>query len=118
MILNLAATLPQVANQFFARFELCSRRLVAIEIAHQTNAERDIVQVIAVHMTAIDLPPPAIAHLDLAVAGRCAIANHKMVSEPVPHAADMSMVVIKNGCVTLPGAAVVDDDELPAPPLH
>jgi hypothetical protein len=43
--------------------------LVAIEVAHKTNPERDIVQIIAMHVTAIDLTAPAIAYLDLAVAG-------------------------------------------------
>ncbi len=69
-------------------------------------------------MAAVDLPAPAITHLDLAIAGRCAVANYKMVSEPVPHAADMPVVIIKNSRVALPGATIVDDDELPATPLH
>jgi len=69
-------------------------------------------------MAAVDLPVPAITHLDLAIAGRCAVANHKMVSEPVPHAPHMPVVIIKNSRVALPGAAVVDDDKLPATPLH
>jgi len=69
-------------------------------------------------MTAVDLPTPTIAHLNLAVARRCTVADNKLVSEPVPHAPHMSMVVIEDTRVALPGAAVVDDDELPAAPLH
>ena len=68
-------------------------------------------------MAAVDLPPPPIAHLNLAVACRCAVADDEMVSEPVPHTSHMPVVVIKNGRVTLPGAAVMDNDELPATPL-
>ena len=67
--LGFAAAVSQIANEFFTRVELCARRLVTIEIAYQTNAERDVVQIIAVHMTAVYLAPPAIADFDLAVAG-------------------------------------------------
>jgi hypothetical protein len=64
-----AATLPQIANEFLACVELRARRLVAIEITYETNAERDVVQIIAVHMTAVYLPPPSVTDFDLAVAG-------------------------------------------------
>ena len=69
-------------------------------------------------MAAVDLPAPAITHLDLPVARRCTVADDEMISEPVPHAPHMSMIVIEDVRVALPGAAVVDDDELPATPLH
>ena len=67
--LGLAAALSQVANEFLARVELGARGLVAIEITDQTDAERDVVQVIAVHVATVDLAAPAIADFDLAVAG-------------------------------------------------
>mgnify|MGYP003694654663 CR=1 FL=1 len=44
-----------------------ARRLATIEIADQTNAERYVVQIIAVHVPAVDLAAPAIAHFNLAV---------------------------------------------------
>ena len=69
-------------------------------------------------MAAVDLPAPAIAHLNLPVARRCTVTDDKLVSEPVLHAPHMSMIVIEDTRVALPGAAVVDDDELPAAPLH
>jgi len=69
------------------------------------------------HMAAVDLPPPAIAHFDLAVAGRCAVADHEMIRKSVLHSANMSMVIIEHARIALPGAAVVDDNELPATPL-
>ncbi len=118
VIVDLAATLPQVADQFLAAIELSARRLVAIEIADQANAERDVIQIIAVHMPAVDLPAPAIAHFNLAVAGRCPVADDKVIGEAVAHAANISMVVIEDARVALPGAAVVHDNELPATPLH
>ena len=67
--LGFAATISQVANEFLTRFKLRTRRLIPIEIAYKTNAERDVVQIIAVHMTTVDLATPAIADFDLAVAG-------------------------------------------------
>ena len=66
---DLAATFAQVINQFFARFELAAGGLIAIEIADEANSERDVVQIIAVNVAAVDLSPPAIADLDFAVAG-------------------------------------------------
>jgi len=42
-IVDLAATLPQVVDEFLAALKLRARRLVAIEIADQTNAERDVI---------------------------------------------------------------------------
>ena len=67
--LGFAAAVSQIADQFLTRFELCARWLVSIEIAYETNTERDIVEIIAVHMTAVYLTPPSIANFDLAVAG-------------------------------------------------
>ena len=67
--LGFAAAISQKANEFLTCVELCARRLVSIEIAYETNAERDVVQIIAVHMAAVDLAAPSIADFDLAVAG-------------------------------------------------
>src|ERR687887_2857591 len=93
--LGFAAALAQVANQFLTRVELRARRLVPIEIAYEANAERDVVQIIAVYMAAVDLAPPAIADFDLAVTGRSAVADHEMIGEAVLHPANMLMVIIK-----------------------
>ncbi len=76
---RLAAAFSQVADEFFARIELSARRLAAIEVAHQTDAERDVVQVIAVHVAAVDLTAPAIPYFDLAVTARCSVADHEMI---------------------------------------
>ena len=67
--LRFAAAVSQVADEFLTRVELRVRRLVSIEIAYKTNAQRDVVQIIAVHMAAVDLTAPAIADFDLAVTG-------------------------------------------------
>src|SRR5205807_10474591 len=60
VVADLAATLAKITNQLFATFELRARRLVAIEIADQTNSECNVVEIIAVHVPAVDLPAPAI----------------------------------------------------------
>ena len=41
-----------------------------------------------------------------------------MVGEPVFHPANVAMIIIEHPRASLPGAAVVDDDEFPARPLH
>ena len=115
---DLAAAFSQVADEFFARFELRAHWLVAIKIAYQTNAERNVVQIIAVHMTAIELAPPAIAHFDLAVARGRSVADHEMVGKTILHPADVPMIIIENARVSLPRAAIVHHNELPAAPFH
>ena len=115
---GLAATFAQKANEFFARVELRARWLVAIEIAYQTNAERNVVQIIAVDVAAIDLTPPAIAHFDLAVARGSSVADYEVVGKTILHPADMPMIIIEDARVPLPRAAVVYHNELPAAPFH
>ena len=114
---DLAATFSQVTDEFFARIELRARWLVAIKIADQTNAERNIIQIIAVHVAAVDLAPPAISYFDLTVAGGSSVADHEMVCEPVLHSANVSVIVIKDARVSLPCAAVMDNNELPSAPF-
>jgi len=114
MRIDFPAAFPQIIDQLFARLQLTPRRLTAIEIAYQTNAERDVVQIVAVHMPAIDLAPPAIADFDLAVARGSAITDDEMIGEPVLHPPDAAMVVVKDLGTSLPRPAVVDDDEFPA----
>ena len=69
MIPHFSAPLTQVPNQFLTTIELGASRLIAIEIADQTNSERDVIQIIAVNVTAVNLAAPAVAHFHLAVSG-------------------------------------------------
>jgi hypothetical protein len=114
MGIDFPAPLPQIIDQLFARLQLTARRLTAIEIAYQTNAQRDVVQIVAVHVPAVDLAPPTIAHFDLAVARRSAITDDEVIGEPIFHPANMPVVIIENAGATLSRAAVVHDNELPA----
>ena len=116
--LNFAATFPQIADEFFARVELRACRLVTIEIADQTNSERDVVQIVAVDVPAVDLAPPAIAYFDLTIACRSPVPDHEMIRKPVLHPANVTMVIIERLGVSLTRPAVVHDNELPATPFH
>src|SRR4051812_40636546 len=112
--LDPATTLAQISDQLLGRLELRAGWLIAIEISDKANAKRDVVQVIAVDMSAIDLPTPAIAHLDLSVARGAAVPDHEVIRQTILHPPDATVVIIKRARVALPGAAVVHDDEFPA----
>jgi len=118
MRINFPAAFSQIIDQLFAGFELAAGRLIAIEIAHQANAERNVVQIIAMHVSAVDLAPPAIANFDLAITGRGAIADDEMIGEPILHSAHMPVVIIENPGAALSCAAVVHNNELPATAHH
>jgi hypothetical protein len=113
MPINFPATFSQIIDQFFAGFELAAGRLIAIEIAYQANPERNVVQIIAVHVPAVDLPPPAIAYFDLAITGRGAVPDYEVIGESVSHSAHVPVVIIENPGTALSCAAVVDNNELP-----
>ncbi len=112
--LHFAATFLEIFDQLLARFQLRAGRLVAIEIADETNPEPDVVHVIAVDVAAAHLPGPTLADFDLAVARGSSVADHEMIREPVFHSADVAMVVVEDARASLPRPAVVDDDEFPA----
>lgn len=113
MISNLATTLSQITDQFFTTIQLGASRLIAIKIAHQANSQGNVVQVITVDVTAVDLPTPAIADFDFAVAGRRSVADHEMIGQAVGHSPNVPVVIIEGRCVSLPGAAVVNHNVLP-----
>jgi hypothetical protein len=115
---GLAATFSQIADQFFACLQLRARGLITIKIAHQANAERNVVQIIAVDMASIDLASPSVAHFDLAITCRCSVADNEMVREAILHAPHVPVIVVEYAGVSLPRAAIVHYDELPPAPLH
>lgn len=113
MVADFSAALAQIADQLFATIQLRAGWLVAIKVAYQTNSQRDVVEIIAVHVAAIDLSTPAISNFDLSIAGGGAVPDDKMISEAVLHSSKMSVVVIERGGVALSRSAVVDNDVLP-----
>ena len=116
MIADFSAALTKITDQFLTRFQLFAPRLIAIEIANQANSEGDVVQVIAMDVATIDLPAPAIADFDLAIAGGSAIADHEMISESILHSAKMPVVIVECSGVALTCSAIVHNDVLPAAP--
>ena len=88
--------------------------MIAIKIANQTNAESDVVEIVAVDMAAVDLPAPPIAYFDLAVTGRGAVADDKMIGQAVFHSSNPAVVVIKNARISLTRPAIVHNDKFPA----
>ena len=109
-----AATFAQITDEFLARIELRLGRLIAVEIAHQTDSKGDIVQIIAVDVAAVNLSSPSIAHFDLAVATRRPIPNYEMIGQSVHHPPDMPVIIIEHSRVALAGPAIVNHDEFPA----
>src|SRR5260370_38892799 len=68
------------------------------------------------NVAAIDLPAPAVPHFDLTIAGRSSIADHEMISEAVLHSANVPVVIIERGRVSLTRSTVMHHDILPAAP--
>jgi hypothetical protein len=58
---------PQITDQLIERFVFRFSRQVPIEIPDQADADGDIVKIIAVNVSAVQLPDPAVADLDLTV---------------------------------------------------
>ena len=110
---GLAAPFAKITDQFFARIKLGLRRFVAIEIAYQTNAECNIVEKIAMNMSAVDLSPPTVANLDFAIAAGAAVSDYKMIGQPVFHPSDSAVVIIESSRITLSRAAVMHHDKFP-----
>jgi len=82
------------------------------EISNEADSDCDFVQAITCEVTSLDLSAPAVADLNLAVAGIGSVADDKVVSHPVLHAA-FFMVGIKDGGVPSRCAAVVNHDVFP-----
>ena len=70
------------------------------------------------HVPAIDLATPAIAHFNLAVSRGGSVPNHKMIGETILHSAHVPVIIIEDTRIPLPCAAVMHHNELPATPFH
>jgi hypothetical protein len=67
-----------------------------------------------VHVAAIDLTPPSIAHFDLSIAGRCSVTNNEVVGKTILHVTNVPMVVIEDARVALTRTTIVHHNHLPA----
>jgi len=115
--IGLTTTISQITDEFFTGVKLRTRWPISIKIAHETNTERNIVQIIAVHMSPINLAAPAVAYFDLTVSSGCSVPDHKMIGKTILHPAHMPMVIIEDARVPLPRATIVYHNELPATPF-
>ena len=104
----------EVADELVQSFVLGFCGQIAIEIAHETDADGNIVQIVAVNVASTELAIPPISNFDLAVSRRCTVSDHEMVSQSVWHSANMTMVVVENARVTLARPAVMNDDIFPS----
>lgn len=104
----------EVADELVQSFVLGFCGQIAIEIAHETDADGNIVQIVAVNVASTELAIPPISNFDLAVSRRCTVSDHEMVGQSIGHSADMTMVVIEDAGVTLARPAVVNDNIFPA----
>ena len=64
---HFADSSTEIPDQFVQRFIFRLRRQVPVEVAHQADANGDVVKVVAVHVSTIQLPNPTVANLDLTV---------------------------------------------------
>ena len=118
MVAGFPAALSQITNELLARLELGARGLAAIEITHQADAEGNVVQVVTVHVATVYLTPPAIPYFDRAVPRRCPVPDNELIGQPILHVPHMPVVIIEYARISLPRAAVMDNDELPASLRH
>ena len=116
--LHFSDSLPEVTYEFIERFKLSVGWKVAVEIANQANAKPDIVKVITVDVSACHLLNPSVANFDLAIAGRCTVADDQMVGQSIWHFAHVAMIVVEDPGVPLSGSAIVDNDIFPSVPGH
>ena len=67
MTVDFADPPSKISNQFVQGVVLSSGGKITIKIAHQANTDRDVVEIVAVYVSAGELNDPSIANLDLAV---------------------------------------------------
>ena len=65
--IHFADPAPEIADQLIERLIFRFSREVSIEIPHQADADGDIIEIIAVNVSAVQLPDPTVADLDLTV---------------------------------------------------
>src|SRR5688572_11429209 len=104
--------IPQVVHQFPERLHLPGGRPRLREIANETNTNAHLVDLLAMHVAALNLPEPARTNLDLAITGIDAIPDHEVIGQSVLHPA-LAMCFPVNGGVALPNRAVMRHYPLP-----
>jgi len=108
----------QIINEFFERANLGLSRKVTVEVADQTDAQRNIIEVITGDMAPVELGCPTVADLDLPVTRAMSVTDHEMIGQAVLHVAHAEVVDVEDAGIPLTGAAVVNDDVFPPSMSH
>src|SRR5690606_11961838 len=108
----------QPADQGLKRGELGGAGPVALKVSHHANPDAVLIHLVAADVAAGELPGPAPADLDLAVFRASAIANDKVVGQPVLHAPALAMIAIIDARRPRVDPAVVADNPAPARALN
>ena len=116
--LSLADAVTEIPDEFLKRSDLGLGRNIPIEISDKTDAEGDVVQIVACNMASVQLGRPAVSYLDLPIAGTMSVTDDKMVGKSVFHMTDAEMVDVKNSGIPFAGATVVNDHIFPATASH
>ena len=112
--LRFANPVAQIGDKLFQSSDLGLGGGVAVEVTDEADTQGDVVEVIARHVTPVDLALPSVAYLDLPVAGAVSVTDHEVVGEAVLHVPDTLVVDVEDPGVSLARAAVVDHDVFPA----
>ena len=113
-VVKFAHALAEIADEFVEGIQLFLSGLALVEVADQTDADGDVVQIVAMDVAAVDLFAPAGADFDFTIPGGRAVADDKLIGEAVLHLADIGVIVVKSLGIALPRSAVVDDQIAPA----
>lgn len=111
---DLSNPTSQICDKFVEGTKLGFGRLIAIQVPYEADADRDIVEVVAGHMPAVDLFCPARTYFNFTITRRSSVADDKMVGHSMLHLANPAMISVENAGVALPGSAVVNDDIFPS----
>ncbi len=116
--LRLPDPVPEIADQLVKCSDLRLGGQVTVEVADQTNAERNVIEVVARDMSTVELSRPPVTDLDGAVSRSVTVTDHEVVGEAILHVADPEVVDVEDPSIPLPCAAVVDNDVFPASPAN
>src|SRR5206468_9646264 len=108
-----AATGEQAFHQRMEALQLFSGGTVLIEVSHQADSDGLLVERLAGQMAAVELRAPAVADRDFAVLHRMAVADDKMVSEPVFHVPLDAMIIVHAFDAGVGRGAVMNHDVFP-----
>jgi len=116
--LGLPDPVSKIGDQLVESPDLGLGGLVTVEVADQANAERNVIEVVARDMSAVELSRPPVTDLNGAVSRSVTVPDHEMVGEAILHVADPEVVDVEDPGIPLPCAAVVDNDVFPASPAN